>query len=508
MNKFNKIYIFIYLVFLIAHVAFVWLLPYFPTQDGPSHIYNLVILKDLLGGGSEWGSFFSLQLRATPNLGFTLLSYPLLHFFSPLVVEKLFISIYIVLMGVSVPLFLRTFNQPILPFAYFAFPVLFNFTLLKGFYSFTIAIPLLFITFSLCWKYYNLSGIFKFILYNILGFILFYFHIIPFVLFLITLIVTHIARSADSKRIIIAMIKLFGLTSPIIFKLLLYIVNIKSSLPAAFHYLPFFQHIQLVIELLFFSTVNFFRWQTIPVSLVMFLYVLFTYSSLKKIYKRKIQGENILDSEKFLFLLASALILIYLFAPFRFGGGSLFNERFPWIIFLVLLPLFHIPTTPFWKRFAPLIIACAVLLNFVSNAVALQQQSDKTKQYLSGLHVAIPKGAYVMTYKPHVKAEWSRPFVDVLMHGASYYGIFKGCVDIGNYETGRHYFPVKFKENIPKFPPSVQISYAPETIDWTAYPSIQYLIGWDIDQIGLDKLSQYFHIIWDESPLTIWKRNH
>ena len=65
-----------YILLLIAHIALIWLLPYVPTQDGPSHIYNLQILHDLLNGGKEWGEFFVYQLSAVPNLGFILLAYP------------------------------------------------------------------------------------------------------------------------------------------------------------------------------------------------------------------------------------------------------------------------------------------------------------------------------------------------------------------------------------------------------------------------------------------------
>ena len=94
-----------YYVFSLAvHIGIVWLLPYVPTQDGPSHIYNLVILKDLLNGGKEWGDYFTAQLFAVPNLGFHLIAYPLLSVFPPLIVEKIFISTYMVLLGVSVPL--------------------------------------------------------------------------------------------------------------------------------------------------------------------------------------------------------------------------------------------------------------------------------------------------------------------------------------------------------------------------------------------------------------------
>ena len=100
-----------YILLLIAHIGLIWWLPYIPTQDGPSHVYNLVILHDLLNGGSEWGDIFSYQLRAVPNLGFIFLGYPLLKFFHPLVVERIFLSLYVALMGASVPFFLRTFNK-------------------------------------------------------------------------------------------------------------------------------------------------------------------------------------------------------------------------------------------------------------------------------------------------------------------------------------------------------------------------------------------------------------
>src|SRR6266568_1982070 len=101
----------VYTILLTAHVILAWLLPYFPTQDGPSHLYNLVILHDLLHGGKEWGNFFTYSLHLVPNLGFNLLAYPLINFLPPLAVERVFITIYIVLMGSSVPLLLKTFGR-------------------------------------------------------------------------------------------------------------------------------------------------------------------------------------------------------------------------------------------------------------------------------------------------------------------------------------------------------------------------------------------------------------
>src|SRR6266702_2190648 len=188
MSSPNRTNTLVYTSLLAAHVMLIWLLPYFPTQDGPCHIYNLVILHDLLHGGKEWGNYFTYTLHPVPNLGFNLLAYPLINFLPPLVVERVFLSIYIVLMGSSVPLLLKTFGRPVFPFAYFVFPVIFNFCLLTGFYSYVIAVPLFILSFSLAWKVRNSSHFCKFICFNLSGTILFYFHLIPSLFFLLSLI--------------------------------------------------------------------------------------------------------------------------------------------------------------------------------------------------------------------------------------------------------------------------------------------------------------------------------
>ena len=93
------------------------------------------------------------------------------------------------------------------------------------------------------------------------------------------------------------------------------------------------------------------------------------------------------------------------------------------------------------------------------------------------------------------------------MHAASYYGIVNGCVDVGNYETGLEYFPIKFKDEKPRFPSLDQIGYKAENINWPDYPSVQYLLGWEIDKTDTKKLSKFFHVIYKDAPFSLWQRN-
>ena len=413
----NKLYpkiLFGYTIFLCVHMGFVWLLPYFPSQDGPSHIYNLVILKDLLNGGREWGSFFSYQLHAVPNLAFTLLSYPLLQFFSPLIVEKLFISIYVALMGISTYFFLDTFNKRSISFIFFVFPVVFNFNLMMGFYSYVITVPLFLIAFSISWKIRHRSIICKFIFFNLAGLIIFYFHIIPFIFLLLGLICITIVQSKGLKNLIVGQLNLLFIISPSLIILFLYLVKDTKSFLYDFSYLfALSRYIYLRNDLFFFSTVTFSPWQMFPgfifTGLFLSFFILSVYLLIRDPNKGWVKIRDIKASDKVLICLSSFLLLIYLFTPFRFGGGDFFNQRFPWVVFIILLPLLRINKKFFSERFVMVSIVSVAILFFVFNAGMLWQQSYKVKKFLNGLKADLPKGAYVMTYKKiDPKKGWPR----------------------------------------------------------------------------------------------------
>jgi hypothetical protein len=492
-----------YILLLFAHIGLIWLLPYIPTQDGPSHIYNLVILHDLLNSGKEWGKYFVYQLHAVPNLGFILLAYPLLHFFPPLVVEKIFLSFYIVLMGVSVPFFLRTFEKPAFPVSYFVFPVIFNYTLLMGFYSYIVAVPFFLLAFSFAWRIRDTSATCKFVCFNIMGLIIFYFHLIPFVFFLLSLIVATIVESTGYKKKVDNLLKLILILTPSILYFFYYLIFIaKRSIPDFSYLLSASRYVRLLTELLYFSTVNFLPWQMWPASLFMSFILFLGYRSIKY-FKSNSQIGNVSTSAKTLIYLSLILVLIYLLAPISFGGGFFFNERFPWVILLIVLPLLRIPEAILFRRIVSIFSAGIVGIFFVLNIVILWQQSNKIEKFLSGLHIGLPKGAFVMTYKTKGP---ERSTVDTLLHNASYYGIFRGCVDVGNYEVTSDLFPVHFNKTMPAIPPEQQIENRPETINWDNYPRIQYLFTWDLDEKERETLSKYFRVIWKKDEFNIWQR--
>jgi hypothetical protein len=469
-------------------------------------MYNLVILHDLLNGGNNWGSFYTYELQVTPNFGFHLIAYPLLHFFSPQIVEKLFVSIYIILMGVSVPVFLKTFAKQVFPFAYMVFPVLFNFCILMGFYSFVVTVPLFLLALSLSWKVRNSPLPLKIFSLNAAGIILFYFHLIPAVLYMMSLMIMAVSESSPIKNKIKNIAKLLAITIPSVLNLFLYFFHTSffSSVHGSFANTP---PVVLFSDLLTFSMITYSYLSIIPISFLLFLYLrslsVFFHSSIKKRSAGSCWFSCFSTKEKFLVLLASAMICIYFLAPFRLGEGSYFNQRFPWVIFLITLPLLCVPEKVMSGRLCSVVFAGVAALFLVFNVVILWKQNVIIQDFMSAKNVPLPKGALIMLFK----TKDSGRSIDALMHASSHYGIIKGCVDIGNYEAATNLFPVRFKDCLPALPPQSEIANHFETIKLGKYPSIHYLLAWEADANNRKNLNHLFHVIWEKESLSIWRKN-
>jgi hypothetical protein len=329
--------------------------------------------------------------------------------------------------------------------------------------------------------------------------------------FLIGLVCITIAQSKEFKRAVFDQIKLISIIFPSLLVFFLYLEKSTKSFISDFSYLSSFsRYVYLRNDLFFFSTVTFSPWQMFPGFIYTALFLCFLILSIYILIKDPNEGwlriRDISASDKVIICLSCLLVLIYFITPFRFGGGDFFNQRFPYVILLILLPLLQINNRLFSERFVIISTVSVAVFFFAFNSIIFWQQSKKVEEFLSGLNADLPKGAYVMTYK-RIDPKVGIPRVDVLLHGASYYGIFKGCVDIGDYETGLDYFPVKFKDSVPRFPSLDQIAYRAETINLAEFPSIQYILGWEVDKNDTEKLSKFFHVIYERPPFSLWERN-
>lgn len=496
----------IYLGLLSVHVALVWSLSYFPTLDGPTHVYNLVVLRDLLHSGKIWGDYYSFLLRPLPNLGFTIITYPLLTFFSPFVAEKIFLSVYIILMGISVPVFMRSFGKPAFPASFFVFPVMFNVSLTSGFYSYCISIPLLLLAISSFRRASDGTTIRRFIVINTACIFLFFFHLIAFAIFLVALAAFALDGPSTRREKIRGLLLTLGLAAPSILCLLS--IFFSETTLGNMHTLSYQELInrlpELISDLITFSMVNYFRWQMYPASIVASIYFSFLLTSFFKVLGEDQTSKPQFRSERPLIIFAFMLFLIYIIAPGEIGFGTLFKLRLPWVIFLILLPILRMPHLDGYHKYGHLFIGSIVGTLFALNIVVMVGQSAKIEKFLKGLGTdPWPRGSILMTYKKQTPPETR---VDVLSHAASYYGIYKECIDADNYQARSKLFLVEFKRPFPSMPSEHQVTYTPETTDLAATPSIRYMIAWEIGISDSEKIGKYYDLIWKSDNLTIWRR--
>jgi hypothetical protein len=490
----------LYAAMILLHVALVWALPYFPSQDGPSHVYNLVILKELLQGDAIWAQYFTHDLRATPNLGFHIIAYPLLWLFPPLVVEKLFLSIYILLMTLGVPWLLKSFGAKVLPVSFLVFPLLFNYALMMGFYSFSLAVACMVMAMAWTWSERHAPLPRRALVWNCCAIVLYFLHLIPFAIYLLFLVIMAVVLTKDFRSGCRNLLEVLFLNCPSIILCGLFLLGSNSSQTVLTVYnFSLSRLTSLGLDLLLFSLDTFSPLQLIPWA------VLATMLGALHIGVRSGKTSSPVDREtkQCIGWLLAALTLVYFIAPDNFAGGCLFNPRLPWIILLLALPLLPAPENGRIATVFRTILPGIALLYLISNGLVMYRENLNVREFLHGITAPIAPGSLLAAYK-EPKPSWSR--IDPLLHVASYYGLEKKAIDAGNYEAVTTLFPVRFRTDGPKRPGIGQIEINVKKIDWKDYPAIDYLLGWEVPAEKRSHLQEHYALIMEHRRFTLWQR--
>lgn len=482
------------------YVALVWALPFFPTQDGPSHLYNLVILKELLQGDPIWAQHFTLDLRATPNLGFHIVAYPLLWLFPPLVVEKLFVSLYILILALGVPRLLKAFGTPVQPVAFLVFPLLFNYAFMMGFYSFSLAVACMIPAMAWTWNERNASLARRALVWNSCALPLYFLHLIPYAIYMLFLLISVTVPEGKPIKRCRNLLESLILTCPSIILCGLFLLEIGTTKTVSANYtFSFSRFLKLAADLFHFSLDTFSPWQAFPWAVL----AVTLGTMLLAAYLRKTGNSVNRDTTRCIGWLLAALTLVYLFAPDNFAGGSLFNHRLPWIILLLSLPLLPCPAEGNLRTIFHMLLPGIALLYLMGNGLLMHREIMAIKEYRQGITAPIQPGSLLAAYK-EPKPSWSR--IDPLLHVASHYGLEKKAIDAGNYEAVVPHFPVRFRADGPKKPSTVQIEINVKKIDWKKYPAVDYLLGWEVTSAKRQQLQEHFTLIMEHRRFTLWQR--
>ena len=166
---------------------------YAPSLDGPQHLHNAFVLKDLVLGRGSIPEFYSINPLPvgywTTQILLTLFTVVL----PPELAEKMLILTYVVCIALAYRYFLRSFRKEYNPLAQFLiFPFIPSFFLLAGYYAFSFGV----IVFLLVYGYWNnispnlrWSGIIKF---SLLLLLLYFTHGVVFTFFLVSFFIYYL----------------------------------------------------------------------------------------------------------------------------------------------------------------------------------------------------------------------------------------------------------------------------------------------------------------------------
>ena len=137
----------------------VWLFRYFPSQDGPSHLYNAYVLARI-GHSPLVQQFFVINVRPFPNWTMYLLMAPLTLVLPPTFVQSVVISLCVLALVVCTVYVQLTFKGAVDATALLAVMLGYSSLLFLGFFNFILGAALFTLTVACWWRGKSMIGVY------------------------------------------------------------------------------------------------------------------------------------------------------------------------------------------------------------------------------------------------------------------------------------------------------------------------------------------------------------
>ena len=481
----------LFVVLLLLHVLPLWIFAYFPSQDGASHVYNGLVLK-------EYGKHENYQMRNAWELNLTIFPNWLSHIcllaflyvFPPVIAEKVLLTIAIGMVPIAFFYFFNAIHkdekgQPV--YAWLGFPFAYNYLLYMGFYNFQLSISFFFFSFGFWWKHKDDMQVRYLVWLYVLLLLTYLSHIASYGLVVLGISVagccllgapaiTETWQRRDERFTALLQKLVFSLKP--VFRFLLYMV------PMYFVLLDYYlqstkQHqqgnhrgMEWVWEYFWGvkSIVYFTDWH---VTANYFLLAVLGIAVIISIGYRIHRKEWVKQTDAFLLI---AFLLTYMFvrAPWSYGPGGWINDR----IHLYILPMLAAALIPNMNKILRYAVVAGLvffsLLHFGRTAYDHARIAPEIAELVSGTHLIEPHTTYQMRTMEdgwHKSEALGRvKYVTPFVHHMALYGVYADDVaHLANYEAEFNYFPVnRNDENAPD-----------DYLDlWYHKASADYIVAW------------------------------
>lgn len=447
--------------FLLALVGLLSLVKgnYFPTLDGPAHLYNSHLIQVLLfQENTVVHDFVEFNLELVPNWTGHFLLAILNTFFSSSWAEKLFLGIYLISLPYSFRYFVHVISPKNSPLSFLIFPFVFTTFFYFGFYNFNISLIFLFLTLGFWFKHKSIGWSRRKILILFLLITLTYFsHVFIFGLLLVVFTVFYFIELIEVlflKKEGLLGFKLFlKRIVPIALAVALPFVMFLSyyfsrGAPEFNQYLSQEELWKKVFSLDLFTGLSKlnddFYGKTVFVVIalsVTSILVFRIFSSLKNHSTTWIKQTD-------LWLILSVLFgYLYFVSPSENEFGGLIIQRIEMIFYLLfVIWLICQPLAKYVTWMIVLGVSIFHLNQMKKNREEIFLLQESTNEYLIVAEKIKPNSiVFPINYSPN----WLN------LHSSNYFFHKKGSIILDNYECNNDYFPLRWKKkNLPD--PTIQ----------------------------------------------------
>jgi hypothetical protein len=501
----------LFALLLILHVAPIWAFRFFPTQDGPGHQALAFILRQYnRPDAGLLRQYYALNREALPNEFIFFLMNRVLGFLTVPLAEKVLLTLYAILLPLSVRYALRGVSRQAGFLAILSFPFLYNYTLHMGFFNFNFSLPAFFFTVGYWLRHGERMTPLRTAALALLILWVYFCHPVTLVMTAAALLTLAgwrllLERGAGFRRWLLPpLLALFPAVA-------LMASFLGRRMGSKIDFLPLWVKLKHLAGL--YSLASLSHWTPpLAATLALLFYVLV----LLALRQRGKRPPEIRDG---LLLVVLVFIAAYLLAPSEISGGGFVTHRlnlFPFLALILWLGAFdYSERRRRWIQIAATVLSLLFLLVYVRAYAILNRglaeiaaagehmEPDHTFLYLSFAHKGEQPNHRELAFR-------TEPF----LHAGGYVAAEKRLVDLSLYEANEDYFPIYYR---PELNPYRHLSIGllgiegePPKVEILAYPQrtggrVDYVLTWGLrperrGEVGvrkvLDQLAAGYEVAW------------
>lgn len=414
---------------LLVQLLPIWLLPFFPTQDGPAHMTIARVLRDY--DRPEAGvlrEVFERNGQAVSNRFIYFILADVLRFVSVPTAEKILLSAYVILLPLAVRYAVVGVAPENTSLALLALPFTFNYLLNMGFYNFSLSLVAFFIALGWWLRHRDRFGPRAALIFAALSMWVYFCHVVSLVALLVTVGVAALVKR-DLRGI--AWLALAGLPATVL------TFSYAGGMGGYRGWLPFTDRLWRL------GTLN----ALVSVDSRIDLLAALLAIALAAVAFRLLPQKH---RETGLGLAVVALLILALAAPQAIGVGNFITDRlvlFPYLVLIPWLAAFeHGPR----RRLGLEILGAGVALGMLGLLVPRWQE---TNRYLAEMAPALERVEPGGTYLP-LAFSWAGEAPDggpvlhrvlPFLHAGEHVSARRAVADLNLFAAGTDAFPIRYR---------------------------------------------------------------